>query len=554
MKILGMGLNESGELLFPPLDEASFAQRLQQSLEGNVAELRASASATATRSAYQLEIELAPVVDLRDPRAAGWTFLVNEADPDRAAIAEALRPLAEHRGMADPAKPMLFQSDIDWQEWMIDNYSSLGIEQVPHYVLIAGSPQQVPFHFQALLDVAASVGRVDLPPAELRSYADKVIRLEQADGPATTKTAIIFAPDAGRGPDGSYDPTFFSRRYMAEPLAAYARDQLGFQASAIVGDEATKDHLGQALSGARPSLVYTASHGLWAASSRPDLQRQVNGAICCQRPAAAGTPQEWLFTADDVPADQPFLEGAVFFQFACFGYGTPAESDFAHWLGGEPRSVTASEDFVAALPKRLLAHPRGPVAFIGHVDTAWLHGFDDPELPFPVDVWDRRIAPFVQALNGLLTTEPVGRAMTALNERYSTTNAMLTGAYDRLMRGKAKPTAQFWTRLTDTFILRSDAQNYMVFGDPSARLRIAAGLCSLESGGREIGHARVLRSSCRPDRRLIVHRFQGDRVSASPRAGATIGACWSDLRWSGRWPHPRARSSRCSPIPGDMLP
>lgn len=129
---------------------------------------------------------------------------------------------------------------------------------------------------------------------------------------------------------------------------------------------------------------------------------------------------------------------------------------------------------MAALPKRLLAHPRGPVAFIGHVDTAWLHGFDDPELPFPLDVWDRRIAPFVQALNRLLATEPVGRSMTALNERYSTTNARLTGSYDRLMRGKSKATPEFWSKLADTFILRSDAQNYMVFGDPAARLRIAA--------------------------------------------------------------------------------
>ena len=220
--------------------------------------------------------------------------------------------------------------------------------------------------------------------------------------------------------------------------------------------------------------MYTASHGLSASSSNLELQKQVNGAICCQRSPAARGRQEWLFTADDVPSDRPFLEGAVFFQFACFGYGTPAESDFAHWLGGEPDSVTANEDFVAALPKRLLAHPRGPVAFIGHVDTAWLHGFDDPQLPFPVDVWDRRIGPFVQALNGLLTTEPVGRAMTALNERYSTTNAMLTGAYDRLMRGKSKPTPEFWSKLADTFILRSDAQNYMVFGDPAARLRIAS--------------------------------------------------------------------------------
>jgi hypothetical protein len=107
--------------------------------------------------------------------------------------------------------------------------------------------------------------------------------------------------------------------------------------------------------------VYTATHGLGAAVTNPERQRQLNGAICFQRSAATRTPQDWLFVAD-VPADQPFLEGAVFFQFACFGHGTPAESDFAHWLGGEPDSVTAREDFVAELPRRLLAHPRGPLS------------------------------------------------------------------------------------------------------------------------------------------------------------------------------------------------
>jgi hypothetical protein len=471
VKILGMGLDESGQLLFPPFDEANFASRLEEGLAGNVADLRASASATATRTAFRLELELAPIADLRDPRAAGWTFLVNEADPDLADIVDALRPLAVHRGMADPAKPLIFRSDADWQEWMIDNYSSIGIEQVPHYVLVVGGPDQVPFHFQALLDVAASVGRVDLSPPDLRAYVEKLIRLESADEPATTKDAIIFAPDAGRGPDGSFDPTYFSRTYMAQPLADHVRDQLGFRASSILGDEATKDHLVHALSGARPALVYTASHGLWASSTDLALQKRVNGAICCQRSAATQTRGDWLFTADDVPAHEAFLEGAVFFQFACFGYGTPAESDFAHWLGGEP--VTASEDFIAALPKRLLAHPHGPVAFIGHVDTAWLHGFDDPDQPFPDDVWNRRIAPFVQALNKLLAVEPVGRAMSTLNERYSTTNAVLTGAYDRLMRGRAKATPEFGRKLADTFIMRSDAQNYLVFGDPAARLRIA---------------------------------------------------------------------------------
>ncbi|MGZ9190290.1 MAG: hypothetical protein ACXW39_09570, partial [Nitrospira sp.] len=36
-----------------------------------------------------------------------------------------------------------------------------------------------------------------------------------------------------------------------------------------------------------------------------------------------------------IPANEPFLEGAVFFQFACYGYGTPAQSDYMTSPGSE---------------------------------------------------------------------------------------------------------------------------------------------------------------------------------------------------------------------------
>lgn len=472
MKIMGMGLDyRTGGLLIDPLDDAAFGERLEEGLSRNREELRARAAAAATRAAFRREIELAPAIDLRDPKAAGWTFLVNGDDPDLPEVMDALRPLADHREMADPTTPLVLRSADDWEQWMIDNYTSVEVGSLPHYVLVVGGPELIPFHFQALLDVVASVGRIDLPLDDLQTYVKKLIRLETADEPATNKETVFFAPDAGQGPDGSYDPTYFSRAYMADPLAHHVEGSLGFPTTRILGDDATKARLVEALEGAHPAVVYTASHGLGAPSEDFDVQTRLNGAICCQRTAEVRTAEDWLFTADDVPMDTPFIEGSILFQFACFGYGTPAESDFMHWLGGE--TLNAERDFVAALPKRLLGHPRGPVAFVGHVDTAWLHGFDDPNQPFPLDAWDRRIAPFVQALNKLLTVEPVGRAMATMNETYSTKNAILTGTYDRLQRGRIEPTPEFWSKLADTFITRSDAQNYAVFGDPAARLRIA---------------------------------------------------------------------------------
>ena len=258
---------------------------------------------------------------------------------------------------------------------------------------------------------------------------------------------------------------------MVKPLAEEVEKALGFGTGTrlILGTEATKQHLRDALRGTRPALVYTASHGLGAAQEPLEVQKRLQGAICCQHKGKQAC-EEWLFAAEDVPRDEPFAEGGVFFQFACFGYGTPAESDFMHWLG-QP-GLNSKADFIAALPKALLAHPCGPVAFVGHVDTAWLHGFADPESPHILDRWHPRLEPFVYAVRALLKTDLVGQAMANMSKKYDIGNALLTGTFDRWRKGKIKMSPEFDVRLANTFITRSDAQNYMIFGDPAVRLRI----------------------------------------------------------------------------------
>jgi len=256
---------------------------------------------------------------------------------------------------------------------------------------------------------------------------------------------------------------------MAEPLTDHIRDSLGFKVNGIFGQNATKTNLEQVLQSTNPALVYTASHGLGAMREKTEVQRQYNGAICCQHEGDLKLSD--VFSADDVPMDKPFLEGAVLFQFACFGYGTPAQSDYSHWIKGVPERYSDS-DFAAALPKRLLAHPRGPIAFIGHLDTAFLHGFVDVKSPHILDRWHSRIAPFVDAVNQLLRAQPVGLAMENMNRRYSIQNALITNTYDREKRGKLKWDSTKLSDFLSSWIERSDAQNYMVFGDPAARLRI----------------------------------------------------------------------------------
>lgn len=470
MKIMGMGLDFDGTPLFRPIEEKVMAQALRDSLPANAPGLKGLTKTTTEAFSFRGEVErITP--DRGDPREVGWTFLVSGADPERDAIGDILEPLALHRGMADPAKPLVLDTDSpdEWFDWLNDSYYALDLQgdTVPHYVLIAGGPERVPFRFQSILDAVASVGRVDFETLDdLKTYVDKIIRIETAPDPHVAREVVMFGTDGGLD-----DPTYFSREYMVKPLADHVRDDLGFVAHTIFGDDATKENLTAGLANKKPAVVYTASHGLGATSQSTDVQRRYNGAICCQH--TGPLTLDALFSGDDVPLDQPFLEGAVVFQFACFGYGTPAQSDYSHWIHEVPEHYTDA-DFVGALPKKLLAHPHGPVAYIGHLDTAFLHALTDPSQLHILDRWHSRIVPFKRAVDQLLGVQPCGLAMEDMNGRYGLCNAFITNTYDRDRRGTLEWTPEFASRFIDRWIVRSDAQNYMVLGDPAAHVRIPA--------------------------------------------------------------------------------
>jgi hypothetical protein len=468
VKIMAFGLKMSGELLFQPVDEEQFRKSLVAALPGNAAAMQAMADNTSRGITFRGEVKQT-VINPGDPRQAGWTFMVAKDDPQRQQIGQILQPLAVHRGMADPSAPLIFSGEPEenWGDWLQDNYYALKLngKQLPHYVLMVGGPEMLPFHFQSLLDTVANVGRLQFDtPEELQQYVEKIIRLETAPDPVVTREVILFAPDGGMN-----DPTYFSREYMVKPLAQHINQQLNFKTTALMGPDATKAKLAGALKGSKPALVYTASHGLGLSGEPLDRQQRLNGAICCQK-AGQLTMQD-LFCSDDVPLNEPFLEGAVFFQFACFGYGTPAQSDYAHWTDGVPEKY-ADKDFVASLPKRLLAHPRGPIAYVGHLDTAFLHGFTDPNDRFILERWSNRIGPFVNAVDQLLEVQPSALAMEDMNQKFSIYNVLLNSVSDRLKRGTLTWTPDSERRFVDSWIIRSDAQNYMVFGDPAATLRI----------------------------------------------------------------------------------
>lgn len=473
IRLTGLGLDvTTGQRLFQPLSEQEFGLQVLRGLQRNADRFDAVREAHSTAVAFRGEIERRPTVDLGDPRQAGWSYLLSTSDRRAAEWKEALLPLAEHRGMPNPERPLLFdgRDGGSWPDWILDVFGPFQKHR-PHYLLIIGGPDQVPFRLQSFLDSTAAVGRLDFgTPEELRAYVEKVLRLESADDPVVSRRGLVFATDHGWP-----DPTWLSRRYLAKPIEERMRDHHGLEVEALVAHKASGEALGECTGGVSPAVVFTAGHGQFVSVEDEVLRRRLNGAVVCQPGAGAQ-----LLTAEDIARHESFAEGAVFFQFACFGYGTPAESGFSHWfedIGATLPVRNAEHDFVAALPRRLLAHPRGPLAYVGHLDVACLHGFDDPEDPLAVEMagqrWHARLGPFVDAIDGLLAVQPVGLALAAMNKRFDLANAALSQYYDRSRAdAAAAESPELLSQLAHTFILRTDAQNYMVFGDPAVRLRI----------------------------------------------------------------------------------
>jgi hypothetical protein len=401
-----------------------------------------------------IEESLAELLDLRREQAGDRFRIYKGSDGYRPGESKE-KFLARHKVGRGPADP----------------------EQMPYYVMIVGSPDEIPYEFQYQLDVMRGVGRIHFDALEdYAHYAHSVVLAETGRVKLPREASFFGVANTGD------KATQLSSEYLIRPLydrfsrsPAFTRtiDEgevirklvLDWHFDVFLAEQASKAQLTSLLGGDHtPALLFTASHGMEFPIGDP-RQLPHQGALLCQDwpgPTAwrGEIPQDFYFAGDDLPGDVNVL-GLVAFFFACFGAGTPRLDQFAKQAFKDEREVIAPNNFVGSLPKRLLS--RGALAVIGHVERAWGYSFISPAAGAQTGV-------FESAMLQLFSGDRVGWITENLDSRYAELATDLSAELEALEWDPEEvdpyDLAQLWTA-------HNDARSYVVIGDPAVRLPVA---------------------------------------------------------------------------------
>ena len=417
-------------------------------------------------------------VDLTDPRSAGWSVVVaSDAPPEARAAADRL---FEHRrdqtGVpAGCCKRFEYPAGRPLRSWLATigaHASDIVPTRLPYYITLVGSPAAIPFEAQSPLNTHYAVGRLAFD--EPNGYERYVASLIEYENSMTVPTAreVAYWGTKNRG-DAA---TVLSSEYLIRPLfggvgAAENQsedrpvaEERGFRSFCLAGPDATRANLADLLHGksgaTRPAVLFTASHGLGWRQPHPD-QEAYQGALLCQDWPGLGTrpSKEHCFGGSDIGVDAR-VHGLIAFLFACYGAGTPATDHFPTTRADRPVAI-ANRPFVAALPQRLLSQAAGgALAVVGHVELAWACSIRPPQL-------GPSVYPFRNFLSKVLRGWPVGHATRDFSDRASSAASYLADAFNS---GDWPDDAH----LAAAWIERNDARNYVLLGDPVARLRVDA--------------------------------------------------------------------------------
>ena len=450
----------TGEYLVAPRPTVEFAEALKAPPSDAEADEAARERQLRLDDGLQKTVEGVTEDDLA---SAGWGVVFSGRQEDADLVAEQRRLLAPLLDRREAAAGDLYREYVgaggvrnetgaDWLARHSVGPGPADPQDMPFYLLLVGGPEQIPFEFQYRVDLQRAVGRLHFDDmAGYARYSDAVLRSEGGGGPA--KRLALFGP-TNRGDRA----TALSLRRLVEPLQEKLGDKVGWQTTSTTGEHATAAALAALVDDDGPALLLTAGHGLGLPLEDPE-QRHRQGALVCSGWRGPGNPVRPadVFTAADVRAGAD-LTGRMAFLFACYGGGTPAADDFGHRVDPKvPRSIAALP-FVSALPQALL--DRGMLAVMAHVDRAWGYSFGTGRAD--------STQTFRSTLTRLMNGRRVGAAFDDFNVRTGELAVDLAELLAKVVGGDTTALARYggiWTSATD-------ARNYVVFGDPAARLAV----------------------------------------------------------------------------------
>jgi len=320
----------------------------------------------------------------------GWGLVLPdnlEIEPaQRATSVDAPEPIQRlHAARGGP----VFRITRDWAPGKLGQYTEDGtfIEpiiaagnigtapgHIPKYLLIAGSPEQIPWRVQYDLQVPFFTGRLDLDENGLRNYVNAL--LSDWDGMAPNKAnTLVWSVDHGKS-----DITHWLRRAIGKPLhAKFANETdeaLNFGAHYLQRSCATHGALTNAIRVRRPSLIATTSHAETWPLDDPSTMRSNLGLLI-------DADKTRLDLSDLVENAAP--AGAIWYAHACCSAGATETSAYIDVLQEGTTAhdvvsaVTSCGEVMSPLPRALLGAP-GPLAgFIGQVEPTFDWTIKHPE-------------------------------------------------------------------------------------------------------------------------------------------------------------------------------
>ncbi len=389
-------------------------------------------------------------VPSHDLATAGWGLVIPE-EADRA-VREALEPLLKvrRRQAGDLYRELTYRIDEDalrFRRRLRAPHGPVEPRQLPWYLLLVGSPEELPHGFEMDLDVPCAVGRLAFDDLDdLAAYAERAAALDSPSGAG--RGGLVFAPSHPDDP-----PTAVTSEYFARPLEVLLSSR-GLSVGSAIGRGASRARLLDLLGQERDFWIF-AGHGV---QYRPGhvMQRSHQGALLCAdwpgpKQWPEGSPLDHLVTAADLP--DGVLSGGIALLFGCHTAGT-SSFDFYESVDPSKARRTAPLPFTSALAQRLLGRRGGALAVIGHVGLAfeaavYWHGIS-------------QIAPFKGALQALLDGRRLGEALEGFSHRF----ADLSTSW---MRIQLTSRAENFD-LLDLWIACHDALSWCLLGDPAVRL------------------------------------------------------------------------------------